>query len=164
MKGIAIFCAPLILLMGTCLAQSPPKKAHIFHGKVENVNSSAKSLTVNGEKVEGWMAAMTMDYKVDDPAILTKLKAGDQISATCMMATIRSIRYALCRLLIRNPRSSWNRSGAAGSKLVRRVGCVAFEANASIGYLSLLRSLFTFEACPLRISFASRTSFPSKSI
>ena len=82
MKGIAIFCAPLILLMGTCLAQSPPKKAHIFHGKVENVNSSAKSLTVNGEKVEGWMAAMTMDYKVDDPAILTKLKAGDQISAT----------------------------------------------------------------------------------
>ena len=46
------------------------------------VDSSAKSLTVYGEKVQGWMAAMTMDYKVDDPAILTKLKGGDQISAT----------------------------------------------------------------------------------
>lgn len=74
--------ASVILLVGTCLAQSPPKKAHIFHGKVEKVNQSTKSLTVNGEKVEGWMAAMTMDYKVDDPAILNKLRAGDRISAT----------------------------------------------------------------------------------
>jgi Cu/Ag efflux protein CusF len=72
----------LILVSGACLAQSPPKKAHIFHGKVEKINQGAKTLTVNGEKVEGWMAAMTMDYKVDDPAILEKLKPGDQISAT----------------------------------------------------------------------------------
>jgi Cu/Ag efflux protein CusF len=49
---------------------------------VEKVNQGAKTLTVNGEKVEGWMAAMTMDYKVDNPAILDKLKPGDQISAT----------------------------------------------------------------------------------
>jgi Cu/Ag efflux protein CusF len=37
---------------------------------------------VNGEKVEGWMDAMTMSYKVDDGAILKKVKAGDQIMAT----------------------------------------------------------------------------------
>jgi Cu/Ag efflux protein CusF len=80
-RALAVL-ASVILLVGTCLAQSPPKKAHIFYGKVEKVNQSTKSLTVNGEKVEGWMAAMTMDYKVDDPAILNKLKAGDRISAT----------------------------------------------------------------------------------
>ena len=58
------------------------KKEHMFHGKVEAVNESAKSLRVNGEKVEGWMEAMTMDYKVDDAAVFKKVKAGDQIMAT----------------------------------------------------------------------------------
>ena len=37
---------------------------------------------MNGEKVDGWMEAMTMDYKVDDPTVLEKVKAGDQIMAT----------------------------------------------------------------------------------
>ena len=65
-----------------CLAQAPAKKALTFHGKVEAVNAGDKSLTVNGEKVEGWMDAMTMSYKVDDPAVLKQVKVGDEITAT----------------------------------------------------------------------------------
>jgi len=74
----------LVLWMATvCLGQATQaKKSYTFHGKVEAVNESTKSLKVNGEKVEGWMEAMTMDYKVDDTAILTRVKAGDQIMAT----------------------------------------------------------------------------------
>jgi Cu/Ag efflux protein CusF len=49
---------------------------------VEAVKESAKSLTVNGENVPGWMDAMTMDYQVEDPAILKKIKVGDAIAAT----------------------------------------------------------------------------------
>lgn len=79
---MTVFAAAL-LTAAICLAQAvPAKKALTFHGKVEAVNEAAKSLKVNGEKVEGWMDALTMDYKVDDPAILKKLKAGDQIMAT----------------------------------------------------------------------------------
>ena len=75
--------AAVVLITGFCLAQSAAdKKNHTFHGKVEAVNKEAKSLRVNGEKVEGWMDAMTMNYKVDDPSILDKLKPGDQIMAT----------------------------------------------------------------------------------
>ena len=66
-----------------CLGQGAPgKKEYTFHGKVEAVDKSARSLSVNGEKVEGWMDAMTMNYKVDDPAIFDKIKPGDQIMAT----------------------------------------------------------------------------------
>src|SRR2546428_13967740 len=65
-----------------CLGQASAKKTYTFHGKVEAIDESSKSLKVNGEKVEGWMDAMTMDYKVDDPAILKNAKAGDQIMAT----------------------------------------------------------------------------------
>ena len=79
---ISIFAAGL-LMAAVCLGQaSSGKKEYTFHGKVEAVNKNAKSLTVNGEKVEGWMGAMTMDYKVDDPSVIDKLKPGDQIMAT----------------------------------------------------------------------------------
>ena len=39
-------------------------------------------MKVNGEEVKGWMAAMTMDYKVDDASVLKKVRPGDRIMAT----------------------------------------------------------------------------------
>src|ERR1700729_4231549 len=70
-----------LFLVGACIGQSAQgKKTYTFHGKVEAVSSDG--LMVNGEKVEGWMDAMTMKYKVDDPKVLTKVKVGDQITAT----------------------------------------------------------------------------------
>lgn len=58
------------------------KKAMTFHGKVESVDQRATSLKVDGENVDGWMNAMTMSYKVDNPAVLKEVKPGDQIMAT----------------------------------------------------------------------------------
>jgi Cu/Ag efflux protein CusF len=77
-----LHAAGIFALIATSgLAQAPAdKKAHTFHGKVEAV--SAEGLKVNGEKVEGWMDAMTMTYKVDDKKVLKTVKAGDEITAT----------------------------------------------------------------------------------
>jgi protein SCO1/2 len=81
-RSFAVVAAGLFIA-AICLGQAAPgKKTYTFHGRVEAVNESAKSLKVNGEKVEGWMDAMTMDYKVDDPSVLKKVKPGDQIMAT----------------------------------------------------------------------------------
>ena len=72
-----------ILAASLCSAQSTTgKKAYTFHGKVVSVDKSNKTLKIDGEKVEGWMGAMTMNYKTDDPSLVDKVKAGDQISAT----------------------------------------------------------------------------------
>src|SRR5438132_783306 len=62
-------------------AAATAKKEHVFRGKVEQVDTTAKTLTVNGENVEGWMAAMTMTYSADKPDVYAKVKAGDQITA-----------------------------------------------------------------------------------
>jgi Cu/Ag efflux protein CusF len=73
----------LVLLAGASFAQSTQdKKSYTFHGKVEAVDADGKSIKVNGEEVKGWMAAMTMDYRVDDAAVFQKVKPGDQIMAT----------------------------------------------------------------------------------
>lgn len=78
---LTIFVAGLLLAV-LSLSQAADKKSYMFHGKVEGVNAADGSLKVNGDKVEGWMDAMTMDYKVDDPAVLKKVKPGDKIMAT----------------------------------------------------------------------------------
>lgn len=71
------------LLVTSSFAQEKAKgqaKSHVFHGKVEGVTD--KGLTVNGEKAEGWMGAMTMTYAVNKPDVLKTVKVGDQITAT----------------------------------------------------------------------------------
>jgi Cu/Ag efflux protein CusF len=76
----ALLC--VALLLPALHAQSPDaKKEHDFRGKVERIDTKAKTLTVAGEKVDGWMGAMTMVYKMDKPDQIDKLKAGDQITA-----------------------------------------------------------------------------------
>src|SRR6202521_2944398 len=77
--ALALMC----LLVTNGFAQDKAKgkaKSYTFHGKVEAVTD--KGLTVNGEKVEGWMDAMTMTYPVDKPDLLKMVKVGDQIMAT----------------------------------------------------------------------------------
>ena len=79
---ISVLLTTLFFAMA-CLAQAPAaKKSYTLKGKVVSVDEKAKTVTVDGEEVKGWMGAMTMAYGVDDPAMLKKLKAGDKITAT----------------------------------------------------------------------------------
>jgi Cu/Ag efflux protein CusF len=61
--------------------QQGGKKEHVFRGKIEGIDTKAKTLNVNGENIEGWMAAMTMIYTVDKEDVINHVKVGDQITA-----------------------------------------------------------------------------------
>ena len=58
------------------------KKSFTFHGKVESIDAASKSMTVDGDKVEGWMDAMSMKYAVDNADVFKAVKVGDTIEAT----------------------------------------------------------------------------------
>ena len=80
---LAAVLALTCLFVANSFAQDKAKgkaKSYTFHGKVEAITD--KGLTVNGEKVEGWMEAMKMTYPVDKPDVLKMVKVGDNIMAT----------------------------------------------------------------------------------
>ena len=62
-------------------APAAAKKEYVFKGKVEKVDLPNKTFTVNGQRVEGWMDAMTMNYVPDKEEVLKRVKPGDQITA-----------------------------------------------------------------------------------
>jgi len=69
-------------LLAALLHAQGAKKSFTFHGKVESIDAASKSMTVNGDKVEGWMEAMSMKYAVDNADVFKTVKVGDTIEAT----------------------------------------------------------------------------------
>ena len=80
----AIIAAPGSLLTAQAAqakAEQKGKKEYVFRGKVESIDTKTKTMSVNGENVQGWMPAMTMTYGVDKEDAITHVKVGDQITA-----------------------------------------------------------------------------------
>jgi len=73
----AAFLTPVAALL-----RAQGYKSFVFHGKVQNIDAGAKSMTVDGATVPGWKDAMTMNYMVDNSDVLKTIEVGDVIEAT----------------------------------------------------------------------------------
>jgi Cu/Ag efflux protein CusF len=61
-------------------------KEYTFHGTVKKVDAERQMITVDHEKIGDYMEAMTMPFKVADPAILDQVKVGDETHFTLRVA------------------------------------------------------------------------------
>ena len=96
MRRLITVAMMLCLVAGGLYAQQkkdapPAGKEHVFKGKVEKIDPNAKTFTVNGEKVEGWMDSMTMVYVPDKEEVLKQVKVGDQITAKVYDGDFRTL-------------------------------------------------------------------------
>lgn len=57
-------------------------KTYTFHGTPTKIDSANNMITIDHEAIEGYMEAMTMPYKVADPAILHQVKIGQETHFT----------------------------------------------------------------------------------
>ena len=69
---------------GKSSAPAQPEKYPV-RGKVMAVDAANQRITLDHEAIPGLMEAMTMDYRVDDPAVLGEVHPGDRISATLLV-------------------------------------------------------------------------------
>ena len=90
MKRIRVWNFVLLLVVavaagcrGKSSAPAQPEKYPI-QGKVMAVDTAGQRITLDHGAIPGFMEAMTMDYRVDDPAVLTEVHPGDRISATLL--------------------------------------------------------------------------------
>src|SRR6202046_4546688 len=62
-----------------------PQKTFTIRGTV--VGTDANHVTLDGENVQGFMEAMTMEYKLKDPSVVSELHPGDRILAKVLATT-----------------------------------------------------------------------------
>ena len=85
-----LLLAVALLVVALCAckrdAARPVSKAPVerykLDGIVVSLDPQGHTAKINGQKIEGWMEAMTMEYPVKDQNEFAQLHAGDRITAT----------------------------------------------------------------------------------
>jgi protein SCO1/2 len=72
-----------------------PQRTFTIRGKV--VGTDANHVTLDGEDVPGFMEAMTMEYKLKDPSVVSELHPGDRITAK-VLATTDGVNFSNVQL------------------------------------------------------------------
>ena len=84
------FVLPLALLLLAGLAACNRTKRYPMQGEVVAKDTATNEITVNAGDIPGFMDAMAMPYRVNDPAVVKQVQPGDKISAEVVVGSDRS--------------------------------------------------------------------------
>ena len=85
LKLLAAFIVVAVSLVTVASPQTKSKRYNL-QGEVISKNSATNQVTVKHGDITGYMPAMTMPFKVRDPAVLRQLQPGDKISSELVVA------------------------------------------------------------------------------
>jgi protein SCO1/2 len=75
----------LVCLVSGCQGAKKPaaaEKQYPVRGIVVSTDAAKGEVMLNAENIPGFMEAMTMSYKLQDPSVISELHPGDKITAT----------------------------------------------------------------------------------
>ena len=84
MRRAGVLFALAVLVAAGC-RRGPEPRTYQLTGQILGVNASRQEVIVKHDDIPGFMAAMTMPYKVRDQALLDGRTAGDLITATLVV-------------------------------------------------------------------------------
>jgi|ERR1035437_2896605 protein SCO1/2 len=75
----------LVLALSACKAKpasNAPIEKYKLDGVIVSLDPQGHIAKINGQKIDGWMEAMTMEYPIKDQSEFDALHVGDRITAT----------------------------------------------------------------------------------
>ena len=90
--SLRIFLFPTTLLLLALVARGGGKTTAArrmpMHGVVKALDTTSKTATIDAGKIDDWMEAMTMEYRVKPDGEFQKLHVGDKIDATVVVEDV----------------------------------------------------------------------------
>jgi protein SCO1 len=83
-RPLVLTLAPFLLLFAAC-AGGPAPRQYDLTGQILAVSPDGRELVVRHDVVKGFMPAMTMPFRLKDPALARDRRPGDLIRATLMV-------------------------------------------------------------------------------
>jgi len=80
----------LALAAAAACGRAPESRQYEVRGQILAVDRDRREVLVDHEDIQGFMPAMTMPYRVDDPALLDGKKPGDLFTATLVVEDVRA--------------------------------------------------------------------------
>jgi protein SCO1/2 len=85
LKARSAFIIALLILAGAGCSRQPDAREYPLQGQILKVEASRTQASVKHEEIPGFMAAMTMDYKVREAKEYEGLQPGDLVTATLVV-------------------------------------------------------------------------------
>jgi protein SCO1/2 len=86
-----------LLMLITACGSPPQARQYEVKGQILSINPERQEVLVNHEDIPGFMAAMTMPYRVNDPELLTDKQPGDLFTATLVVEEVNAYLTTLTR-------------------------------------------------------------------